>query len=110
MEGIMAEELILLQMEENILDNGKMVKSMANVWTKKVASNFGATLKRLNALVALEQKRDEAAEKLLRSGVLQQFGCLYGDSYSLSRNILTQGILSGVRFVRIDCGGQHASC
>ena len=42
----------------------KMVKSMANVWTKKVASNFGATLKRLNALVALEQKRDEAAEKL----------------------------------------------
>lgn len=87
----------------------KMVKSMANVWTKKVASNFGATLKRLNALVALEQKRDEAAEKLLQSGVLQQFGCLYGDSYSLSRNILTQGILSGVRFVRIDCGGQHAS-
>ena len=43
----------------------------------------------------------------MRSGVLQQFGCLYGDSYSLSRNILTQGILSGVRFVRIDCGEER---
>jgi alpha-tubulin suppressor-like RCC1 family protein len=79
------------------------------VWSKQVASTFGATLKRLNSMVALEKKRDEAEEKMSRAGYLQQFGCLYGDSYSLKRVIKSQGLVPGVRFVRIDCGGQHAS-
>ena len=85
------------------------VKEMPGVWTKKVASTFGATLKRLNLIVSLEKKRDDAEAKLSRAGYLQQFGCLYGDSYSLSRVIRSQGLVAGVRFVRIDCGGQHAS-
>ena len=86
----------------------KKRSSAKEAWTKKVAGRFGAVLKMVGSVQVLEGRRQKALDRRVPA-YLQKFGCLHGEQFKTYRFLSRGGLLSGVKFISIECGGQHAA-
>ena len=86
----------------------KKRSSTKEAWTKKVAGTFGAVLKMVGSVQVLEGRRQKAMDRRVPA-YLQKFGCLHGEQFKTYRFLSRGGLLSGVKFISIECGGQHAA-